>query len=147
RGVELGDFIFDAAIQEVDRRIALEVLSFGSPRKDWTPVLHDAGHFLYGIREVHAPGLAVVQPPIDDSDKKASRFFERVEKWFAKEGVPTLSPEEVSDAQISVCLSEPAAALKSGCYTRQRLHSHVGAPLFCPCAGANLGGAGIREHL
>src|SRR5439155_13619877 len=112
RGVELGDFIFDAAIQEVDRRIALEVLSFGSPRKDWTPVLHDAGHFLYGIREVHAPGLAVVQPPIDDSDKKASRFFERVEKWFAKEGVPTLSPEEVSDAQISVCLSEPAAALK-----------------------------------
>lgn len=100
RGVYIDDFIFDVVVQNGGTRSVLEVLSFAAPRKDWTPIERDAAHFLYALSHVDAEGRAVVQPPADLAPAASS--FKRVLRWFDDEGVPTLSPEELTDSQLAL---------------------------------------------
>ena len=84
RGEILDDFIFDAVVSARGVRLptVVEVLSFETPRKDWTPVLHDAAHFLFAVEHVDADRIAIVQPPRADSDRSAVDAHERVGRWF-----------------------------------------------------------------
>jgi len=57
-------FVFDAVLRDQRRpHRVFEVLSFAAPRKDWSPVFHDAGHFLYALERVQTAGTAVILEP------------------------------------------------------------------------------------
>lgn len=99
----LGDFVFDAVVNGKGApTTAVEVLSFATPRKDWTPVEKDAGHFLFALErlpKVH--GLAVVQPPEEVSTEGEALIpYERVHRWFDQAGVPVRVPDELVDEQL-----------------------------------------------
>src|SRR5262249_2964260 len=53
----LGDFLFDALVDTKATPAAVEVLSFATSAQKWTPVEHDAGHYLYALEQVEVPGL------------------------------------------------------------------------------------------
>jgi hypothetical protein len=112
RGVKLrrsgyvDDFMFDVVLENGEKPAVLEVLSFAAPRKDWTPVERDAGHFLYAVRTLELPGRGVVQPPSDQVGNGNVESYERVLRWFDHEGVPVVEPGELVDTQLAL---EPAA--------------------------------------
>jgi len=96
RGAYVGDFIFDIVIDAPGSLPPLlEVLSFATPKTDWTPAEYDAGHFLYALQQVGKPGMAVVQPPSETSQENASRTYERVIRWFDGARVRTVQPSQV----------------------------------------------------
>jgi len=100
RGGEIGDFLFDAVVKSRGRPPnVFEVLSFATPRKDWTPVLHDAGHFLYALERVEATAKAVIQPPSDSLGADASAAHKRVRKWLDSAQVESLAPDELEAEQ------------------------------------------------
>lgn len=77
RGTYIKDFIFDAVVEMLRRRTSvIEVLSFASGQKNWAPVEHDAGPFLYAIQELHLPGIAVVQPPSESKRNGAATSYQ-----------------------------------------------------------------------
>ena len=92
----VGDFVFDALIEgNGSGTAALEALSFAVPRKDWSPVEKDAGHFLYALNRARLPGRAIIEPPSEESHDGAAEPYERVSRWLADdqnvEEVETLS--------------------------------------------------------
>jgi hypothetical protein len=98
RGGYVDDFIFDVVLENGEKPAVLEVLSFAAPRKDWTPVERDAGHFLYAVRTLELPGRGVVQPPSEQVGKVES--YERILRWFDREDVPVVEPTELADTQL-----------------------------------------------
>ncbi len=99
RGAEVGDFLFDAVITSRGRPSSIfGVLSFAAARKDWTPILHDAGHFLYALERVRTPGKAVIQPP-GPGPTDAASVHDRVVRWLDEAKVEHLLPEELEAAQ------------------------------------------------
>jgi hypothetical protein len=88
-------------IDEAQKKPAvLEVLSFAVPRKDWTPVERDAGHFLYALSRLDVAGRAVIQPP--HGGNGAVESYERVLRWLEAERVPTVEPEELVPTQLEL---------------------------------------------
>jgi hypothetical protein len=69
------------------------VFSFASGAKNLVPVEQSAGHFLYGLKEVDLPGLAVIEPPADPASNPS---FERVTRWLNREGVEIMKSEELA---------------------------------------------------
>jgi hypothetical protein len=104
RGHYVGDFIFDVVIEEGPKLTALEVLSFAGERKSWTPIEHDAAHFLYGLQmlgeERGLAGRAVIEPPSNGNG--AVEAHGRVVRWLDREGVPTNTPAEITDPQVGL---------------------------------------------
>jgi hypothetical protein len=70
-----------------------------APRKDWTPVERDAGHFLYAGDRLDLEGRAIVQAPAGGESVDA---YDRVLRWFEQEDVRTLAVEELEDTQLSL---------------------------------------------
>ncbi|HEY4915174.1 MAG TPA: hypothetical protein VIJ91_14805 [Candidatus Dormibacteraeota bacterium] len=100
RGQYIGDFIFDAVVNRGDRPLAIKVLSFATPVKDWAPAEREAGHFLYGLSRLEVPGQAVIQPPGDTSAPTAAISYDRIRRWFDEEAVPVVAPTELSRASL-----------------------------------------------
>jgi hypothetical protein len=54
------------------------------------------------------PGVAVIQPPTDDSHQNGTAAFERVNRWFKKADVLTVAPDAVDEERVgSTVSSEP----------------------------------------
>jgi hypothetical protein len=104
RGEYLDDFVFDAVIDRPEGVLVCDVLSFATIKKDWIPAERDAGHFLYGIGRLHLSGMAVIQPPPEDSNDYAKTSFERVRHWFDEAAVPVHAPEDLTSLQLSLSL-------------------------------------------
>jgi len=102
RGSYVDDYLFDAVVDHDGHRSALEVLSFATGARHWTPVEHDAGHFLYAIGAVGLSGVAVVEPPGPDSQRSATDAFNRVNRWFQHANLPVVAPLEVEDHLVGV---------------------------------------------
>jgi hypothetical protein len=103
RGEYIGDFIFDAVVNGAHPALALKVLSFASPTKDWAPAERDAGHFLYGLSRLgDIRGQAVIQPPGESSATTAERSYARVTRWFEDEAVSVLTPAELASAALPI---------------------------------------------
>lgn len=98
RGHYVQDFIFDVVLGGTTPAVA-EVLSFATMAQNWTPVEHDAGHFLYGLEHVNLTGLAILQPPAEESHYNAFVSHERVLRWFDKAGVRHLEPKQLEDGR------------------------------------------------
>jgi hypothetical protein len=99
RGAYIDDFIFDVVIEETgDRPPVLGVLLFAAPRKDWTPIERDAGHFLYALRRLDIPGRAVVQPPPPGNG--AAQSYDRVLRWLNDERVQVVELDQLVDTQL-----------------------------------------------
>jgi hypothetical protein len=92
RGEYVGDFIFDLVVSK-PKSLVGEVFSFASGAKNLVPVEQSAGHFLYGLKEVDLPGLAVIEPPADPASNPS---FERVTRWLNREGVEIMKSEELA---------------------------------------------------
>lgn len=95
RGYRLGGFLFDAVVDVADKPVAIEVLSFNHPRKIWTAVEHDAGHFLLGTMKVGARPAAVVESPGAASQAAAYDAHTRVMGWFADGEVNVVDPVDM----------------------------------------------------
>lgn len=109
RGRYVSDFLFDVTIQRPAKRpLVLQVLSFATQRRDWTPVEHDAGHFLYALGKVDASGATVIQPPPDTGTHDAFVSHGRVHRWFEREGVRAVEAEHLSDpANVAALVTSP----------------------------------------
>jgi hypothetical protein len=92
RGEYVGQFIFDAVIDSGQRPSVIEVLSFAGDRKDWIPIQHDAGYFIYALDRVELRGSAVVQPP---TSPNAAVVYENVRGWLDDAKVKTLTADEL----------------------------------------------------
>jgi len=98
RGNYVENFLFDAVVGD-EKPVLVDVLSFATTAQHWTPVEHDAAHFLYALERVdHADALAVIAPPTEASHRSALDAHERVGQWFAEANVATVSPDQVGDA-------------------------------------------------
>jgi hypothetical protein len=108
RGQYVNDVLFDIVIEngKPETPRVIEVLSFGGDRKDWTPVEHDAGHFLFGRREAGVDARAIIHPPT--SGNGASESYRRVSRWLDHEDVPTVTLQDfLQTPQQSLDLAEP----------------------------------------
>jgi hypothetical protein len=100
RGVTKEGFLFDAVVQNGGpSETALEVLSFAVARKDWSPVLHDAAHFLYALERVDVDGTAVLEPPREASGPTP---FTRVRKWLKDAQVDWVEPADLASEQAKI---------------------------------------------
>lgn len=104
RGEYVDDFVFDAVIDRPQGILVCDVLSFATIRKDGIPVERDAGHFLYGIGRLHLSGMAVIQPPRDESSDQVRTSFERVRHWFEEASVPVHAPDDLTVPQMSLSI-------------------------------------------
>lgn len=103
RGEYVEDFIFDMVIETAASRPALaEVLSFATTAKNWTNTEYDAGHFLYALGRLQAPGFTVIQPPSEMSEQTAVTAYERIRRWFDAANVPVFQPAELAEQELPV---------------------------------------------
>jgi hypothetical protein len=58
-------------------------------------VEQDAGHFLYGLRRLSLPGLAVIEEPPHDAPKNTMDSFYRVRSWLTNDEVKVLKPSDL----------------------------------------------------
>jgi hypothetical protein len=100
RGAYIDDFIFDVVVDKPARPDVYGVLSFAAPRKDWTAVERDAGHFLYALKHVDVTAKAVVEPPADGNG--ATTSYRRVVRWLEQEHVSALRADELVDSQLAI---------------------------------------------
>jgi len=101
RGTYIEDFIFDAVVESRrKRKSAVEVLSFAARLKNWSPVEHDAGHFLYALEQLNIRGVAVIQPPSEPTHNGASTSLGRVRRWLGKAKVPTFAPNDLAEVDL-----------------------------------------------
>ncbi len=99
RGDYVSDYLFDAVLEGHGKTV-LQVLSFATSAKSWVPVEHDAGYFLYALERTRFNGLAVIQQPTDSSHSNAVQAHRRVLRWFDEASVPTVAPDEVTEALV-----------------------------------------------
>lgn len=98
RGQYVQDFFFDIVVQAKQRPLSVvQVLSFASRQRNWIPVEHDAGHFLYALRQTQGKGLGIIQPPAESQKEGATASFARVLGWFKRARVHTLEPGDLVD--------------------------------------------------
>ena len=110
RGEYIDDFLFDMTVDtKMDRLFAVQVLSFKNPKKAWVTEELGAGHFLYALKTLDALGAAVIQPPVDISLPTAVETYDRVRRWFDKEGVPYANSDELREAEAFAELVSAAA--------------------------------------
>jgi hypothetical protein len=103
RGAYIGDFIFDVVVEDRGKpKSVIEVLSFATPRKDWTPVEHDAGHFLYAANELHIEPSAVIQPPENGGADPAHESYDRVLRWLEHAQIPHRTLEDLKQEQLTL---------------------------------------------
>ena len=98
------DFGFDLIIESGEKPRVVEALSFATPANDFSPVEHDAGHFLYAMQHVGVPGFAVIQPPSDVSSINARRSHERVLGWLESSPVPWFVLSDLRNEEIRLPL-------------------------------------------
>ncbi len=103
RGDYISDYLFDAVLEGRNTTV-LQVLSFATSAKNWVPVEHDAGYFLYALGQTQSNGLAVIQEPTDSSHSNAMRAHRRILRWFDEASVPTVAPEKVTEALVDARL-------------------------------------------
>jgi hypothetical protein len=102
RGAYVDDFIFDAVVDpQRGAPQVVEVLSFAAPRKDWTPIEKDAGHFLFALRELSLSGSAVISAPNGTVGNGAAEAHERVTRWLDGAHVPILAPGDLGQLSFS----------------------------------------------
>jgi hypothetical protein len=103
RGAYIEDFIFDVVVEDPgEPRSVIEVLSFAAPRKDWTPIEHDAGHFLYAANELEVAPSAVIQPPENGTADAAHESYERVVRWLTRARIPHRTLEDLKQEQLTL---------------------------------------------
>lgn len=102
RGDYVDDFLFDAVVENGHGPVALDVLCFAQPqRKDWREAEQDAGHFLFGLVQTNLRGLAVLDPPAEQTDF-ATPTYERVQRWFEKAAIPVVDPTAIQHEPAGV---------------------------------------------
>lgn len=90
-GKYVGDFLMDAVVEPADRpELVVLAQSFEGFRKNWGPVEHEAGHFLYAVERMQRKGVCVLQPPVR-GDETAMAAFARVSRWCSDSGVEVAS--------------------------------------------------------
>lgn len=109
RGQYVGDFIFDAVIRAPQRSV-VDVLSFATGAKDWSRVEHEAAHFVFALERLDTQGIAVVQPPVEESEPNATKSYRRVAGWLKDAEIPVLSPTGMTEERISEQLQLGTAA-------------------------------------
>jgi hypothetical protein len=96
-GDYIGSFIFDLIVEDhgIHKPKVGEVISFASDRKDWIPIEHDAGYFIYATGKVERDGFAIVQPPTNRATELAIKSHNRVTKWFSSESIKIFDPAQI----------------------------------------------------
>jgi hypothetical protein len=100
RGQYVGDFIFDAVIRRPQQSV-IDVLSFATNVKDWSRVEHEAAHFVYALERLDTKGLAVVQPPVEESANGATKSYRRVAGWLKDADIRILTPQRMTREELS----------------------------------------------
>jgi hypothetical protein len=93
-------FAFDLALFDGGTRVVTDVLSFATPAHDWSPVEHDAGHFLYAKERVGLPAFAVVQPPTEISHPNAVTAHGRILGWLDEAKIPVIAPDTLRERGV-----------------------------------------------
>lgn len=97
RGEYYKDFLFDAIVATPDEgNVMVDVLSFASDKRIWSGEEKDAGHFLYGLRQIDGRGLGVIVPPEERSASAAAESYQRVTRWFDRDSVAHVVPTELA---------------------------------------------------
>ena len=104
RGQYVGDFVFDVIVDREEGPLACDVMSFATGAKDFSPAEWEAGHFLFGLRRLELPGVAVIEPPPHQSHHEAQASYDRVEQWCGQEQVPVRRPDQVAQSQLDLKL-------------------------------------------
>jgi len=93
RGQYVDDHLFDIVIQNGrPQPTVIEVLSFAGDRKDWTPIEHDAGHFLYSCSQVDVDARVIFRPPNGNPGGRAA--YQRVSRWLKQEAIRSATDEQ-----------------------------------------------------
>jgi hypothetical protein len=91
RGSYIGDFIFDAVVQDPGSvPTAVGVASFDTEAEDWAGTERQVGHYLFAVTRVQPRQAFVVQAPTSISTDAARLTHGRVTKWLHEAGVPTI---------------------------------------------------------
>ena len=91
RGAYKDDFIFDVVVESAPGKDAPDVmgiLSYDAPRKDWSPIEKDAGHFICGVQMLGLEGTATILHPSQDASSDAKRSHDRVLRMLDHADVP-----------------------------------------------------------
>jgi hypothetical protein len=75
-------------VERKNHSSAVGALSFATSAQKWSPVEHDAGHFLFALEQTKTRGLAVIEPPNDKRHLNARDSHRRVRRWFESAKVP-----------------------------------------------------------
>lgn len=111
RGAYIHDFIFDVVLElKGRRRSVMEVLSFATEQKNWAPVEHDAGHFLFALEQLSLKGIAVLYPPSEATRNGASASLFRVRRWLDKARVPALPPGDLAKVDLESLVTSSSAS-------------------------------------
>jgi hypothetical protein len=98
RGSYIEDFIFDVVIEAAPVQHApsvMSILSYGSTRKDWSPIEKDAGHFLCALGQMDdLSGVVAVLAPPTDAPSDARRSHQRVLHMLDRAEVPIRDARE-----------------------------------------------------
>jgi hypothetical protein len=93
---EIDTFTFDAVVRNGGLPQVYQALSFAGTRKDWSPVLHDAGHFIFALERVKtSAATAILQEPTGDRGETGEKAYERVEKWLDDARVKVVPAQDV----------------------------------------------------
>lgn len=95
RGRYVGDFTFDALIEQSERPAAIQVLSFAVAPSSSLVLEREAAHMLFGLEHVSLDCTAVVQPPVDHSSATLNASFDRVRRWIDAAGVPMVESTQL----------------------------------------------------
>jgi hypothetical protein len=113
-GQYVNDFLLDAVIEPRDQPlVAVHAQSFDSDRKEWAPIEHEAGHFLYAVHRLRREAIFVVEPPSQSAPEAASTSYERISRWLVDAGValattpslPTMASRYESRDQLPLFMS------------------------------------------
>ncbi len=96
RGSYIGDFIFDAVVQDAwPVPTAVGVASFDTEAEDWAGTERQVGHYLFAVHRVRPRPAFVMQAPTKIHTDAARLSHERVTKWLAEAEVPTIPSADI----------------------------------------------------
>ncbi len=118
RGAYLQEFIFDLVVEQApgvqNPPSVMGILSFGSERKDWSPVEMEAGHFAFGVEQLSLQAVAAILPPASDASSATKRSHERVRHMLDRAAVQTRDVNDYLEPRTSLPVngngSHPRAA-------------------------------------
>jgi hypothetical protein len=96
RDAFLGDYQFDALVQNGHGPVAVNVLTFAQAgRKDWRDAEYDASHFVFSVGKTRIPAVALLEAPPETAPETSQAPYERVHRWYSEAGLPILDPASV----------------------------------------------------